>query len=161
MSVQEQTVVRFPNFDNLPLVEQARLYRILTENGAEYIAWRGREEELSAAYAEHKTRPYSVSRLLRAQEQGFTMSQKELESWINWDRDPSMWDRYESNENERARESLARYHATAIVQDPEAKTCGNAAFAVLPVPSKKEKKLDEGSPTTERKAGNWFTSLFA
>lgn len=158
MSVQEQTVVRFPAFDNIPLVEQARLYRILTENGVEYLAWRGREEELNAAYVPHKTRPYSVSRLLLAQARGFTVSEQELEAWVEWDRETGMWDRYESNDAERTREALASYHATAIKVDPEAKTCGNAAFAILPTPSKKQAK---GMEATTKKPGNWFTRLFA
>jgi hypothetical protein len=158
MSVQEKTVVRFPTFDNLPLVEQARLYRILTEKGAEYLAWRGREEELTAAYVPHKTRPYSVSRLLRAQAQGFTISEKELESWVEWDKETGMWDRYESSDAERTREALASYHAEAIKIDPEAKTCGNAAFAPLSASSKKQTTTVESAAA--KNAGNWFTRLF-
>ena len=45
-------------FENLPLAEEARIYKILTDKGVEYLPWRGREEELTEAYEPWKTISY-------------------------------------------------------------------------------------------------------
>jgi hypothetical protein len=116
-------------FEGIPLAEEARIYKILTDKGVEYLPWRGREDELRAAYEPWKTISYEelAERNGRLEEDNESLR----DALRSYDRSVkgSIIEgfAYERSEAAAGREALARYRATVALKGFDDKNC----YAVL------------------------------
>ncbi len=105
-------------FLNIPLAEEARIYRILREEGIEYLPWRGREQELEAAYEPWKT--ISYEELARRNGRLKDGDESLLTALRNYDKSVAgtviEGYAYERSKQASAREALARYRASTTLR---------------------------------------------
>jgi hypothetical protein len=123
-----------PAFQNLPLAQEARIYRILKDQGVEYIPWRGREAELEAAYE-----PHEVITNEEAYLRGGGTDENTRKVFGLYDKAtvglPGQGNRPNRSEKEAARESIASYRAADALRG--SKQSSNS-FAVIPAKSEEE-----------------------
>lgn len=128
------------SFQGIPLVEEARIYKILTAMGVEYLPWRGREDELKAAYEPWKTMPYEEawerSGKLKEDDDALRDALRSYDETVKGSIVEGF--AYERSEAAAGREALARYRATSTLKGFEDKDC----YALLKrqAPEKPEKQ---------------------
>lgn len=112
-------------FQGIPLAEEARIYKILTDSGVEYLPWRGREEELKAAYEPWRTMSYEEAwernGKLKEDDDALRDALRSYDETVKG----SIIDgfAYERSEAAAGREALARYRATTVLKGFEDKNC--------------------------------------